>query len=87
MLLELLKNILTPESLADLLKATLQSYFNIDGARARFIGLFPTTKESRGPRSTVPRAMGSIWAELDVALDDAAANVGAESGEIGIGAK
>ena len=44
MLFELLKIILTPESLADLLKATLQSYFNIDGARARCIGLFPTTR-------------------------------------------
>ena len=38
-----------------------------------------------------PRAKGSIWAELDVALDDtldnAAADVGEEVGEIGIGAK
>ena len=29
----------------------------------------------------------SIWAELEVALDDAAGGVGEEVGEIGIGAK
>ena len=31
--------------------------------------------------------MGSIWAELDVALDNAADGVGEEAREIGIGAK
>ena len=31
--------------------------------------------------------LASIWEELEVTLDDAAAGVGEEDGEIGIGAK
>ena len=41
------------------------------------------TQKGRVPHLTV----GSIWAKLDDALVNAAANVGEEVGEIGIGAK